>query len=132
MFDKRRQAENAGTAQFLRERYDALMSMDRDKILAFRAKWNRQRPTGPIEGITEVDFWAGTHKARTAIINFPMEERIRSHHWLTVRGYSSFASADMLPIYLKWIEENAEEASSLLPNEEERALLERMKRGETA
>lgn len=65
---------------FIRERDEALLSLDREKIEAYMRKYEC-----PIARNDEL-FWAGVHKARTAISTFPEDERKKSREWLAERG----------------------------------------------
>ena len=75
--------------QLIKERNEALLSMDRAKILAFAKKHS-----GDI-GLDRADeyiFWISVHKARTASLGLPEFERRKSMKWLTERGFEHFAS----------------------------------------
>lgn len=67
---------------FIRERNEALLSLDREKIEAHMRKYEC-----PIPADDEM-FWAGIHKARTAVKTFPEDERKKSRDWLADRGLS--------------------------------------------
>ena len=69
--------------QFLKDRTEALLSMDRHKIVAYYEKY------GGIIAKSEVVFWAGVHKARTALRDLPETERMASEKWLEERGFNS-------------------------------------------
>lgn len=74
---------------FVRERDEMLLACDVDEAMAFHAKWNpgyTQR-----REIAEI----GLHKARTAALSLPMEERVKSYRWLTERGYGSLDGGDV-------------------------------------
>ena len=75
--------------QCIQERNEAFLSMDREKILAYSRKYNGDN--GYAEADIEV-FWISVHKARTAILGLPEEERRLSMEWLTERGYKHYAS----------------------------------------
>jgi hypothetical protein len=70
-------------SQFLKERTEALLSMDRYKIVAYYKKY------GGIVPKSEEVFWAGVHQARTALKDLPNSERIASEKWLQERGFNS-------------------------------------------
>lgn len=71
--------------KFMRQRRAALLSMDEGKIRRFLRRWSPDvdEPTGRV-------FWIGVHKARTAALDLPEAERVRSHQWLTAKGFGSF------------------------------------------
>jgi hypothetical protein len=72
--------------KFMRDRRDALLSMDESKIRGFMKKWSSA------SGIParKDAFWIGVHKARTAVLDLPEAERLRSHQWLAAKGFGSF------------------------------------------
>lgn len=76
---------------FLRERDEALLSLDRPRIEAYMAKY------GEASSLPKDDrtFWAAIHKARTGARTLPMEARSLSKQWLTERGLSSFDDGDV-------------------------------------
>lgn len=71
------------TLDFIRDRDEALLSLDRQKIEAYLTKYGS--PIPPDDQI----FWAGIHKARTAIKSISDEERQKSIDWLKARGLTS-------------------------------------------
>lgn len=71
--------------QFLSDRYQALMSMDKDKILAFALKYDLHHIPSSDE-----TFWIAVHKARTGANDLPKEERLKSHQWLIERNFESW------------------------------------------
>jgi hypothetical protein len=64
--------------QFTRERNEAFLSLDEQKIRAFQRKWNgKEMPTD-----SKV-FWGGVHKAITGVSRgLPIEFRRKSKAWL--------------------------------------------------
>lgn len=66
--------------KYVKERDEALLSMDEDFIRKTFAKWDVPLPDDP------VDFWVTMHKARTGAKLLPEEERKKSRDWLTERG----------------------------------------------
>lgn len=82
---------NSRIKQFVKERDAALLSMDREKILAYARKWGANMPGD------ERVFWAAVHKARTATASLPMFERAASKAWLEQRGFQSMDNGDVLP-----------------------------------
>ena len=77
---------------FLRERNAALLSLDKEKILAYARKWGAKLPFDPND---EEMFWCAVHKAITAIPSLPSEARSASKRWLQSRGYSSWDDGDV-------------------------------------
>lgn len=66
---------------FLRDRHEALMSLDLAKVNKYRVKYG-EKPMPDTEAAR-----AAIHKARTIITTFPEEEKIISRAWLTDHGY---------------------------------------------
>jgi hypothetical protein len=69
-------------SQFLKERTEALLSMNRGKIVAYYRKY------GEIIPKSEEVFWAGVHHARIALKDLPNSERMVSAKWLEERGFN--------------------------------------------
>ena len=74
-------------ASFVRERDEALLSLDRKKIEAYMRKYDCPIPT------QDTLIWATVHKARSAITSFSDDERQKSVDWLTERKLSHFRDA---------------------------------------
>lgn len=72
-------------ADFVRERNEALITLDVDKVIAFHNKWN---PDSQLN-ISRENSEIGMHKAITAVSNLPREIRMNSKRWLSERGYKS-------------------------------------------
>lgn len=72
--------------EFLKERNEMLLANDIDRMLAFHAKWNPDRPSFSSREVVEISL----HKARTAVCSLPMKERMLSKKWLKDRGYTSW------------------------------------------
>lgn len=66
--------------QFFDDRDAALLSLDKEKILAYCKKWHAHFPE------TELVFWASAHEARL-IIDIPAEEKEKSRKWLSEHGF---------------------------------------------
>ena len=66
--------------RFLRDRDEALLSLDEKKIKAYLRKYGETPPSNPIV------FWMGVHKAITAAKSLPIEFRRKSALWLVLRG----------------------------------------------
>ncbi len=79
-----------GIQQFVEERNEALLSRDFRKVQAFHEKWNPDLPRIP-DMVAELAM----HKARTAAMVWPKEERRVSRIWLKIRGYDSFDDGDL-------------------------------------
>lgn len=75
-------------ANFVKERNDALFSLDRKKIEAYCAKYDDSDSSY----VPDVVFWAGVYKAICAIKNAP-EEKVRiARTWLKAHGFSASIS----------------------------------------
>lgn len=70
--------------KFIKERNEALLSLDKQKILAYFDKYEIER----IEG--EELFWLTIHKSILGIEGITKEQRERSVKWLTDRGYKAW------------------------------------------
>jgi hypothetical protein len=68
--------------QFFKDR-EALLSLDKDKILAYSIKYGAYIPKD------ERVFWAGVHKARLALNCVDAEGKIISRNWLAENGFSA-------------------------------------------
>jgi hypothetical protein len=66
--------------QFLRDRREALLSMDKNKILDYCRKYGVPIPAD------ENVLWVGIHKARCEALDISQEERQKSADWLINRG----------------------------------------------
>ena len=77
-------------ADFKRERNEALLSLDEQKLRAFHRKWNESEL--PDDRIV---FWGAIHKAITGCLDLPIEFRRKSKTWLDERGFKSFDDGDL-------------------------------------
>jgi hypothetical protein len=68
------------------ERRAALISMDREKILAYMRKWNDDPELIALMEADESIFWGGVHKARVACVDLPKYERDKSRRWLKLNN----------------------------------------------
>lgn len=76
--------------EFNRERDEAFLSMDEQRIRAMFRKWNEtEMPSHPVL------FWGAVHKAVTGSINLPIEFRRKSKAWLTEHGLRSLDDGDL-------------------------------------
>jgi hypothetical protein len=71
-------------ALFKRDRREALLSLDKATIMAFMRKYGE-----PAQASSEEVFWAGVHKARTALPELPLQDRLVSKAWLDAHNYQS-------------------------------------------
>jgi hypothetical protein len=69
--------------QFFKDRDEAMLSLDKDKILAYMIKYGAHVPRN------EAVFWAGVHKARLALNCVDADGKILSRNWLSENGFSS-------------------------------------------
>lgn len=70
--------------QSIKERDEALKSLDKDKIIAYCKKYSVRLPED-----NENVFWAAVHKARLQILASTPEERAYSLEWLLGHGFSA-------------------------------------------
>ena len=71
-------------SQFVKDRDDALRSLDLAKVRAYMEKYGSPMPS---DDVLEISM----HKARTASLGMTNDEREHSIKWLRDRGYSHFA-----------------------------------------
>ena len=74
--------------EWLEERLEALLSMDKNKIYEYSRKYYC------CDGDNEADehaFWVSVHKTRSGAIDLPESERRVSMAWLTERGLTHLA-----------------------------------------
>ena len=67
-------------SDFLRERNEALLSLDRKKIDIYAKKYEVSMPKN------ETAYWAGIHKARLAVTEFSDDVKEVSKKWLIEHG----------------------------------------------
>lgn len=66
---------------FIEERNGMLLRLDPEEVRAYCRKY------GVVIPDDETAFWAGLHKARLHVRDFPEEEREKSRAWLAEHGY---------------------------------------------
>lgn len=71
---------------FIKERNEALLSLDREKILAYGKKYNVKFPED------EKIFWVGVHKAICSLYLIPVNKITKSQYekskeWLKENGF---------------------------------------------
>lgn len=71
---------------WVKERHEALMSLDREKITAYFLSQGAQ----PRDIPPEPGFWVRVHRARIHCATIPEEAKEVSRQWLDSRGYSRF------------------------------------------
>lgn len=76
---------------FKKERNDALLSLDVEKIQDFYFKWNGYRLSTDNMDI----FWGSVHKAITSLTSLPLEFRQKSKDYLTQHGLRSHDDGDL-------------------------------------
>ena len=74
--------------QFVKDRNEALLSLDKDKIIVFMNKYKIPLPSPEV-------FWITIHKCRTASTGLRTEAREMSKEWLTQRGFQSMDDGDI-------------------------------------
>ena len=67
--------------EFIQDRNEALLSLDREKIIEYCQKYGARFSSN------EKVFWASVHKARIAIKSFPETEKEKSRKWLRENGF---------------------------------------------
>jgi len=75
--------------QFKKDRDEALLSLDEDKIKTYLRKYGEE----PVDNPTV--FWMSVHKAITALPSLPIEFRRGSALWLSVRGSRPMDDGDL-------------------------------------
>ena len=73
--------------EFVKERNEALFSLDRNKIEAYRKKYGELE----VEEIPENLFWANVYQAICGIKDAPDELISKALMWLYKNGYTVFA-----------------------------------------
>lgn len=68
--------------ELVRERDEALLSLDLQKLLSYCRKYHVHIPDN-IEA-----FWGGVHKARLICESIPEPEKQQSREWLTAHGFT--------------------------------------------
>lgn len=76
---------------FIKERDEALLSLDKEKILVYAKKYGIQLALLWDDDI----FWKSVHKAITGNKNLPVDFRRKSKQWLTERNSRSFDDGDL-------------------------------------
>lgn len=71
--------------QFIKDRDEAILSLDKDKIMEYLRKYNMEG-SKPEE---EIIFWAGTHKAVLGIRSATDEQKEYSRKWLRENGFKT-------------------------------------------
>lgn len=79
--------------EFLNERAEALLSMDKQKIIAYYKKWNGTEI--PTSMNSDELFWIAIHKAITGAKDLPLEARKKSKAWLAERDFKSLDDGDL-------------------------------------
>ena len=67
--------------QFVKDRNEALLSLDKEKIIAYCIKWGVPIPA------KEIVLWAGIHKARLEVTSFDESVKEVSRKWLRDNGF---------------------------------------------
>lgn len=72
---------NNNMKQFIKDRNEALLSLDKEKIVAYLNKYNVPIPDN------ELVFWAGVHKGIVSLNSAPIEKKERSADWMIEHGF---------------------------------------------
>lgn len=67
--------------QFVKEQEEALLSLNKEKILAYAKKYDIQLPQ------SEKAFWGGVHKAICSLPSASPEQKEISKNWLLENGF---------------------------------------------
>lgn len=70
-------------SNFVKERDEAILSLDRDKIISYMKKYDI-----PINS-NDLVFWASIHKAIMALKSASKEQKENSSKWLKENGFST-------------------------------------------
>ncbi|MEE0264276.1 MAG: hypothetical protein UD936_01485 [Acutalibacteraceae bacterium] len=68
--------------EFIKERNEALFSLDEEKIRAYSKKYGVKLPK------SEKAFWGGVYKAIYNITNAPADLKEFAKNWLLINGFS--------------------------------------------
>ena len=69
---------------FIKERNEALFSLDRKKIEAYLVKYGEEETAKAPDKL----FWASVYKAICAIKNAPEDKVCEARNWLAANGFS--------------------------------------------
>lgn len=72
-------------SQLVKERDEALLSLDKKKIKAYMKKYNVS-----FEPENETTFWAAVHKSIISIKSATDEQRAKSYNWLIQNGFKPY------------------------------------------
>lgn len=67
---------------FIKERYEAFLSLDKKKIISYMTKYGVDIPK------SELVFWAVVHKAILQLKSASEEQKTKSLTWLIENGFS--------------------------------------------
>ena len=75
--------------EFINDRYEAMLSLNKDKIIEYCNKYNIPVP------LDEDVFWAGVHKSICNLYfskntKVSLEQYTKSYDWLQKHGYNAF------------------------------------------
>lgn len=76
--------------KFLKDRRQALLSMDKRRILEFFRRWNAPEEYEHFKTVNSWVFWAAVHKAIVDSADLPAPFRKRSQNWLLKNGSRPF------------------------------------------
>lgn len=68
--------------RYVKERNEAFLSLDKNKIMMFCRRWHICLPTD------ETVFWCGVHKVVANTASATEDQKERSIAWLTEHGFS--------------------------------------------
>ena len=74
--------------EFVKERNEALFSLDRDKILKFYESAYGKTEMNMFENVDERTFWASVYKAICNITSAPEDLKSKAEKWLNENGFT--------------------------------------------
>jgi hypothetical protein len=80
--------------QFKADRREALMSLNKEQILAYLGKYDENSCTS-LTTAKDTLFWKAVHKAITGAKDLPMEFRRKSKAWLAEHRSASMDDGDL-------------------------------------
>lgn len=77
---------NSELEQWIKDRDEAILSLDKEKIDAYSRKYNMGETYKPKDDLI---YWAGVHKCVLAIRSASEEQKASSKKWLIEHGFKS-------------------------------------------
>jgi hypothetical protein len=73
--------------EFIKDRDEALRSLDKQRILNYYRKYGEARIAEQLEKSDDTVFWAAVHRGRLTLNSFTAEEKAISEQWLKDHGF---------------------------------------------